>query len=294
MLRGELEMALRNYGAARAAFAEGFALSGNDAEQQEADAKLFETFRAETPSFETEANPTRRTGGSMAARVEGFIRELMKVANERKDAASWLRVARWKALNSDRASAVTFAAKAAEIAPKDPTPREFIARLATSHGDVAMALAYLRELVELNPANRGAYLREIAQLELQRGEVREALKLFEDLVKANPGNADALANLASAQERGNELDAALSTWRKVVSASAPHRKREAGTSLLRVLQRMDRHQEAAEWLLRGVDETRDEVERGQRFDELLLHARQHELLGWLRAKFEDRPQAEGG
>jgi tetratricopeptide (TPR) repeat protein len=287
MLRGELEMALRDYEAARVAFAEAFALSGNDAERQEADAKLFETFRAETPSIETE-NPLRRQGGSMAARVEGFIRQLMKEASERKDAESWLRVARWKALNSDRASAVTFAAKAAEITPKDPAPKEFIARLASSHGDVAMALAYLRELVELNPANRALYLREIAQLELQRGEVREALGLFEELVKSNPGNADALADLATAQERGNELEAALATWRKVVSAIAPHRKREAGTSLLRVLQGLNRHQEAAEWLLRGVDETRDEQERGPRFDELLLHARQHELLGWLRAKFEDR------
>ena len=62
-------------------------------------------------------------GSSAAAQVESFIRELMGRANEEKSPAGWLRVAKWKAWNGDKASAVTFATKAADLEPKNPAPR---------------------------------------------------------------------------------------------------------------------------------------------------------------------------
>ena len=277
ILLGELQAARVQLPAARSAFERAYALSRNEAEHLEVDAKLFETFRAEAPVFD-----------SAAAMVEGHIRELMAVATAQKNAAGWLRVARWKAWNGDKASAVTFAVKAAELDPKSIAPREFLARQSASNGDAAFALVHLRKLIELNPEGRDGYLREIGQLELQRGNASEALKIFEQLVRANPGSADALGELAAAQERANRTDDAAATWRKALSNAPAPRKREVASSLLRVLQKLNRNEEAAALLLRAVDETPNERERLARFDELLLHAQQRGQLGWLRTKFEVR------
>lgn len=288
LFHGELEMLLRRYVECREAFIRAYTLSKTNEERIEADSKTFETFRAEVASEDSQGESSRPARATMAARVEGFIRDLMREANELKTADSWLRVARWKAWNSDRASAVTFAVKAADLAPEDQAPREFLARLAITHGDAAMALLYLRELTKLNAANRESYLREMAQMEMQRNETRAAIELWVEILRTNPGSADALSGLANAQERSGELKAARVTWEKAVAVSPAAQKREASTALLRVLQQLGNHQEAAEWLLRAVDATGDEQERGFRFDELLLHARQHSLLPWLRNEFQER------
>ena len=288
ILLGELQTARVQLPEARVAFERAYALSRNEAERQEVDTKLFETFRAEAPVVDPDAAVTLRKANPAAAIVEGHIRELMKVATSQKSAASWLRVARWKAWNGDKASAVTFALKAVDIEPKNIAPREFLARHSANNGDAALALVHLRELLTLNPDGRDGYLREIGQLEQQRGNAREALKIFEQLVHANPGNAGALADLAAAQERAGRDEDAASTWRKALSNASAPRKREVASSLLRVLQKLNRNEEAATLLLRAVDETPNERERLARFDELLLHARQRGQLGWLRTKFEDR------
>ncbi len=287
MLLGELRAGRADFANARIAFEKAYALARTDAERIEADERTIETFRNETPTGDRQRESgARRT--TTAARVEGHIRELMIEAGKQKTAACWLRVARWKAWNADKASAVTFANKAAELEPKNPAPREFLARHAASNGDPSFALGYLRELLALNPAARGSYLREIGQLELQRGNAKEALAVFEQLARANPGQPDALSDLATAQERAGQIEQAATTWRKVFALLPPSRKREASAALLRVLQRLERHEEAALLLLRAVDETLDENERLSRLDELLLHAQQHGQLPMLRAKFAER------
>ena len=284
MLLGELRAGRLDFAKAREAFERAYTLSGKGAEQIEADDRLIETFRNETPP--EEENRSHRS--TTAARIEGYIGELMREATKAKTAAKWLRVARWKAWNTDKASAVTFANKAAEMEPKNPAPREFLVRHAVANGDPAFALGYLRELLSLNPAGRDGYLREVGQLELQRGNMKEALAVFQQLARANPGQADALADVASALERAGQNEEAATTWRKVFALLPASRKREASAALLRVLQRLERHEEAALLLLRAVDETADEKERLSRLDELLLHAQQHGQLPLLRAKFEER------
>ena len=284
ILLGELRAALLQFAEARAAFEMAYALSRSDAERIEVDGKLFESFRASVPAVPE----GRAQGSSAAAIVEGHIRELMDRANAEKDAAGWLRVARWKAWNGDKASAVTFAVKAAEMAPENPEPREFLARHAASNGDAPAAVVHLRELIELNPAGRDGYLREIAQIELQRGNADDALIVFEELVKSLPCNADALGDLAAAQERAGKMKEAVATWRKVLALVPGPRKREVSVSLLRVLEATGLHDEGASLLLRAVDETQDERERFGRFDELLLHCQRHGRLAWLQSIFEAR------
>ncbi len=287
LLLGELRSLLAQHSDAKAAFIRAHAASRSDAERLEADGKLFECIRA---SAQTEGE--RGRGNLPAAQVEGFIRELMREANDAKSPAGWLRVARWKAWNGDKASAVTFGAKAADMEPANPAAREFLARHAATNGEAAYAVAHLRELTEINPRNRAAYLREIAQIELQRGEHGEALRIFEELVKSNPGGLDALSDLGTAQERAGRFQEAAATWRKALSLASAPRRREVASSLLRVLERIGQHEEATALLLRGVDEATDERVRFSRLDELLLYCQRHALLPWARGVFEKRRKAK--
>jgi len=288
LLLGELREALAQHAEAKAAYVRAHAASRSDAERNEVDGKLFESIR------NSAAPPLagRAPGESAAALVEGFIRDLMREANDAKSPAGWLRVARWKAWNGDRASAVTFAAKAADMEPKNPAAREFLARHAAANGEPAYAVAYLRELIEINPAGRDGYLREIAQLELQRGDHADALEIFARLVKSNPGSMDALADLGNAQERAERTQEAAATWRKVLALAPAPRRREAAASLLRVLEKTGAHDEAAELLLRGADEAGDERTRFARLDELLLYCQRHGRLPWARGVFEKRRAAK--
>jgi tetratricopeptide (TPR) repeat protein len=285
---GELRAVLAQPAEAKAAYERAYKLSRSDAERLEVDGKLFESIR----SAAVAAGEGRPQGQSAAALVEGHIRDLMREANDAKSPAGWLRVARWKAWNGDKSSAVTFAAKAADMEPKNPAAREFLARHSASNGEAAYAIAYFRELIELNPAGRDGYLREIAQLELQRGSHAEALGIFAQLVKSNPGSMDALADFGLAQERAGQFTEAVATWRQVLAVAPAPRRREAASSLLRGLERIGAHDEAAELLLRGADEAPDERTRFARIDELLMYCQRHARLPWVRGIFEKRRKAK--
>lgn len=293
LLLGELQNTRTQYEAARAALEKAHALSRTDADRMEVDGRIFQGIRemhsAPTPEPElpwTRRDPSRREPAQAA--VEDYIRGLMTLAVQEKSARAWLRVAQWKAWNGDKASAVTFGSKASEIDPKDPAPHEFLARHSAANGDPGFALLHLRQLLELNPAGRAGYLREIAQLHSQRGNVQEALSVYGQIARDNPGNASALVDLAAAQERARQLDESASTLRKALALLPAGRKREASSALLRVLQELGQHEEACTMLLRAVEETGEDRERIARFDELLLYSQQHGRMEWLRVKFEER------
>ncbi len=287
LLLGELRALLAQHAEAKAAFVRAYAASRSDAERMEVDGKLFESIRASATAGEGRAQ-----GAPAAAQVEGYIRDLMAEANDAKSPAGWLRVARWKAWNGDKSSAVTFAAKAADMEPKNPAAREFLARHAAANGEGAYAVAYLRELIEINPAGRDGYLREIAQIELQRGDHADALAIFAQLAKSNPGSMDALADLALAQERAEKTSEAAATWRRVLALAPAPRRREVSSSLVRVLEKLGAHEEAAALLLRGADEAGDERTRFARLDEVLLYSQRHARLPRLRDIFEKRRGAK--
>lgn len=288
IMLGELLTSLGRGLEARPPLERAWEQSKSDAERLEADQKLFASFRARALKPDEDPDVIPRKPDRTPAEIEEFIRELMAKASAANSAAGWLRVARWKAWNGDKGGAMTYASKAAGIDPKDPRPLEFMASHAATNGDNAAAGLNLRALIALSPAGRDGYLRQLAQLEAFTGNLREALRIFEDLSARNPGNPDALADLAGAQERLNQPGLALATWRKAHSIAPPQRKREFSASILRVLQQQEKHQEASEMLLRLVDETADEKEKFARFDELLLHAQQHDQIRWLRAQLEGR------
>ncbi len=288
LLLGDLRAGLAQRSDAREAYLRAYAVSRTDAERLEADGKLFECIRSEA----ARGGIGRTPGESAAALVEGFIRELMQAAGEAKSWAGWLRVARWKAWNGDKSSAVTFAAKAADMDPQNPVPMEFLAKHAATNGETAYAVAYLRELMTLNPAGRDGYLREIAQLELQRGDHGEAIEILAQLAKSNPGSVDALADLALGQERAGKIAESVSTWRKVLALAPVPRRREMTSSLLRVLEKTEAHEEAGALLLKSADEAPDERTRFARIDELLLYCQRHERLPWARDIFEKRRKAK--
>ncbi len=288
MMLGELRAVLAQRAEARIALLRAYAASGTDAERMEVDGKLFESIRAEAAP----AIAGRPQGESAAAVVEGFIRDLMREANDAKSPAGWLRVARWKAWNGDKSSAITFAVKAADMEPENPAAREFLAHHAVTNDEGASAVAYLRELIALNPAGRAGYLREIAQIGMQRGEHADALEIFAQLVKSNPGSMDALADLATAQERADKAAESAATWRNVLALAPAPRRREAASSLLRVLEKTGAHEEATELMLRGADDAADERTRFARLDELLLYCQRHARLPWARGIFEKRRAAK--
>lgn len=288
IMLGELLTALGRGIEARAPLERAWELSVSDAERMEADQKLFASFSARALAPDEDPDLVPRRKNQTAAEVEEFIRELMRRATAANAAAGWLRVARWKAWNGDKGGAMTYAGKASGLEPKNPLPVEFMAQHSASNGDQTSAAMHLRALVDLNPAGRDGYLRQIAQLEILSGNIREALRIFQDLAQRNPGNPDALADLANTEERARQLPAALETWKKAHTIAPPQRKREFSASILRVLQQQEKHEEAADLLLRMADETPDEKEKSARFDELLLHAQQHSQLEWLREKLEQR------
>ena len=287
VMLGELLTSLGRGIEARPSLEKAWALSTSNAERLDADQKLFASFRARALGPNEDPDLVPRTQNKTAAEVEDFIRLLMDLATASKTAAGWQRVAQWKAWNGDKGGAMTYATKASELEPKNPLPLEFMAQHAAANGDPAAAIRNLRRLGELNPANRDAYLRQLAQLETLSGNAHEALRILEDLANRNPGNPDALADLANAQERA-DLSTALATWRKAHTIAPPQRKREFSGSILRVLQAQKKHEEASELLLRMVDETPDEKEKSGRFDELLLHAQQHNQMQWLRGILAQR------
>ena len=288
MLLGESRAMLAQRADAKAAYLRAYAVSRSDAERNEVDGKLFESIRAEAVT----GDAGRPQGESAAALVEGFIREIMREASDEKSPAGWLRVARWKAWNGDKSSAVTFAAKAADMEPKNPVPLEFLAKHAVTNGEGAYAVAYLRELIALNPAGRDGYLREIAQIALLRGDHAEALEILAQLVKSNAGSMDALADLALAQERTGKTQESVVTWRKVLALAPAPRRREVTSSLLRVLEKVGAHEEALELMLRSADDAGDERTRFARIDELLLYCQRHARLAWARDVFEKRRKAK--
>ena len=288
VMLGELLTSLGRGIEARPPLERAWGLSKSDAERLEVDEKLFASFRARALALDEDPDLAPRQPDRSVAETAGYINELTTRATKLGTTAGWLRVARWKAWNGGKGEAMTYATKAAEAEPRNPQPLEFMAHQATTNGDLLTASLRLRELVELNPAGRDGYLRQLAQLEGLSGNAREALRIFAELAQRNPGNPDALADLANAQERASKLVEALETWRKAHTVAQPQRKREFSASILRVLQRQAKHEEASDLLLRLVDETPDEKEKFARFDEMLLHAQQHNQLGWLRERLEER------
>jgi lipopolysaccharide biosynthesis regulator YciM len=310
LLLGDLQSAHGEKAAAQAAFERAFALSRTPAERVEADQKLFETLRqpaARGPVPAMSAAEAVSMGGLKQARaaawssirgpepgsppafaLQQYLAKLQGYAATAASAEEWLRFARWQAWAGDLKPALLSAQKALEIQPENIAAHEFIVRQHVAEGTLPAAVAALGRLAEIDPANRPEYRRRAGQLELQGGRVAEALVIFQELTAAHPGSIDALTDLALALQRGDRWSDALGEWRRIYALSPISKKKEAFAPLLRALERLELHGQAADLMLKAIETEPDEREQFAQFADLLAFCAKHDLLDWLRQAFERR------
>ncbi len=295
---GELHAARGDFTAAQAAFTKAVQLSKTDGEKEQADQKLFESFRngTETAAAKREASlgtlsiPTLSVEKppEASSALNDYLAAMAGEAAAAGNEAAWLRLARWRMWNRDQKGALDAAQKTLSINPKSAAAYEVLIRLHTANGPSPVAVFHLLRLAEIDPANRASYQRRAGQLELQAGRIPEALAIFERLVKASPGNLEALTDLALTQQRAERWPEALAVWRQVYALSPVSRKKEAFGPLLVALARLNLHQQSAELQLKAIETEADQRQQFSLFNDLLAQCGNHDLLGWLRAQFEER------
>ena len=296
LLSAEIETARGAKAAAKQAFEKALAASRTPAEALEVDQKLFECLRQrnqqqpeveeEPPSYSIKREDR---AGASTPELQDYLLALTRAAAEKPTVEAWLRVARWQLWSRSPHVALEGVQQALRLQPDSIAAHEFMVKLtAASDPNPVRAITHLRELIRIDPPNRGSYLRRIGQLELQTGKVPEALHTFQELVRENPGTVDALVDLAQTQQRAEMWQEALVTWRQVHALSPASRKKESVSALLRVFDRLRLPQEAADLLREQMDAQTEEKERAVFFDDLLAHSVRHGLLDSLRAEFEQR------
>lgn len=296
MFKGETQLAHGQQTAAQATFQKAIAVSKAGAEEAEADQKLFESFRSAQPE-----PPEVRSSGLLTLSVPGgdglrtpnpaleqFIAGLEGAANAKPSEQAWLRVVRWRIWTHQSRAAQEALDRAITLNPKSVSAYELAVKLSSLDGPTPAAVFHLMKLVEIDPANRLNYQRRAGQLELQAGRVTEALSLFDQILKESPGNLDALTDLALTQQRADRWTDALESWRQIYALSPPSKKKDSFAPLLRVLDRLEMFQQAAELQLQTIDSETSEREQFQLFNDLLSHCSQHGLMDWLRAQFTQR------
>ena len=287
---GDLQVARGDATAAQASFAKAGRLSQSDLEKEQADQKLFESFRHATAAA---AAPPPRTSSLDRAPDPTPALDQHLTALEREAAAAWteagwLRLARWRLWSRDAKGALDAAQKALAINPKSTAAYEVLVKLHTAGGPSPIAVFNLMRLAEIDPSNRAGYQRRAGQLELQAGRIAEALAIFERLVKASPASVEALTDLALTQQRAERWPDALAAWRQVYALSPVSRKKDAFAPLLLALDRLGLSQQSAELQLKAIENEADQRQQFSLFGDLLAHCGKHGLLDWLRARFDER------
>ncbi len=296
IFKGEALIAKGQAAAAQAAFEQAVARSKGTGEEIEAEQKLFESFRSAQPDPAPIRSPgllTLSMPGGEALRtpnpaLEQFVAGLERTAAAAPSEQAWLRVARWRIWNREGRAAQQALDRAIALNPRSVPAYELAVKLSSMDGPTPAAVFHLMKLGEIDPANQLSYQRRAGQFELQAGRVTEALSLFDQILKASPGNLDALTDLALTQQRADRWTDALETWRQIYALSPPSKKKDAFAPLLRVLDRLEMHPQAAELQLKAIDGEGGEREQFQLFNDLLAHCSRHGLLDWLRAQFTQR------
>ena len=293
---GDLLAARGDYPGAQFAFEKAARLSTNDGERLEADQKLFESFRAQSPAATARrdrpwmafAPPGETAAGESSAALEKFVAGLQRDAVDQISVSSWLRLARWRLWNRDFKSALVAAQKALLLDPRSIPAHELLVKIEVALGQTSAATASLLALAGIDPAQRVTYERRAAQYELEAGRVVEALAIFDRLAAENPGNLDALTDLALTQQRAERWTDAVATWRQVHALSPASRRKETLPPLLRALERLQLYEESATLQLAALEAEPATRERLKIFNDLLTFGSQHGQLPWLRTQLEKR------
>ncbi|HEY3898750.1 MAG TPA: tetratricopeptide repeat protein [Chthoniobacter sp.] len=293
---GDLYVTRGDYEHARAEFEDAVQHSANDTERDEADQKLFESLRASAPGTTPKngrialdfSNPAPEIATESNPALNQFVLSLAGAARSQNTEAAWLRLARWEMWSRDPRAATAAIQKALALNEHSVAAYELLVKLQTTAGPSPGAVESLAQLGRIDPANRTAYDRRAGQLELQAGHIPEALDIFERLAAENPGNADALTDLALAQQRAEHWAEAVTTWNQVYALSPVSRRRETLAPLVHALDRLNQPKASAEFQLKAIETETDDRERFSLFNDLLNHCSKNGLLDWLRAQFEKR------
>lgn len=274
-----------------------------------ADQKLFQTFQTlatpdgpvpKTPLIDAQGRidlmsiPVPPASGAPPRANPQLMEYIKKMAEKAADPPSeeaFLRVALWQFRSRNYKTALATVKRAIELNPASVPARELAVKIASADNQKRVAVSRLRELAEIDEARRPRYVRQIGQLQLELGESGDALKTLGDLVAANPGDVDALRDLAFAQQKADRWEEALQTWQRASGVCPPSRKKEILQPLLRVLERLNKNEQAAEVLLKLVDDQVGEAERLNTLHDLTDFCARHDLLDWLQTQYQQRHQS---
>ncbi len=297
---GEIEFSLGNLEVSAELFQRAFDAESASGAKQEIDRRLFQTLAA-IPANPLEKpkppaapapglqellapRPTVELTNTAPGRTAAFYLRLVETAGN--DPEAHLRAARWARWLRNNEAALARALEARNLAPDSPRVLEFLADLARETGNADSARQLLQRLSEIDPARRSTHLIRLGRLLLETGDTTAAIATFASLNRETPGNPAFLRELALAQQKAGQWSDALGTWRNALRHSPPANQREFLDPLLRVLERLGLHSEAADALWQAVEKLPDG--RDALLKDLIAYCSKHGLSEWIEAQCRSR------
>ncbi len=307
------------------AFSRAFTLSRTDAEEAEADQRLFRAIEGGAQPFAKPSSPAKeppslKTAASRAATAlltapgtppsghpspspssDAALREFIatlqaktRTAEGANDAKAWLRLARWHFWKRDLELARAAVTRAIALDPKTIPARELAVALAMASNDRKSAATYLEQLAELSKLNGGhpePWLKQLAQLKLQMGQPEESLEILQGL--AASGDSAALADLAQGQQQADRWYDALATWESLYASAKHARRYDFLQPLVRVMQRLNMHARVADLLWSAYQEQTDESVRSAILHDLIAQCQSRQTMSWLLEKLRAGAEKPG-
>ena len=274
------------------AFQTAFTLSQTDEERAETDQRLFRSLSGIATPPPGNGKLPAPSDDSQNPAVQKFIVTLEEQARGSRDSQAWLRVARWQFWCRELQAAQAAASQAITLAPEAPAPRELAVSIATAAGDRTTTLVQLRQLAQVVPSRKEAFLKQMAQVQLQMGMTDEALTILADLARSN--SPAALVDLANGQQQADQWLDALATWERLYQQAGRAHRQEFLAPLIRAMQHLDMDQRAAELLWQAFGEEAEDSRTSARdgiLRDLIAHCKEHELMPWLLDKLQARSLA---
>ena len=314
---GELLLAKGDLDSAVPALERALAATGDDRVREDIDHRLFLALSERSaPAAEAEALPARgpavlfgfmSAGRTVTVRVPPptrrraeptptadplgeYIDALDSAAHARPSVPAYERLARWLQWAHRPREAIAAAEALLKLSPGSVTARAYLVDNALSARDRSAAIARLREIAELDPAQKSAALGRVADLLMEENDFDGALAILDGLAQEAPGSADALLALALGQQRADRWFDACATWERAYALPrlTPAQRANLRRPLLAAYEHLGRFPRAAELLQAAIDAQEDLAVRQDLFRELVVFCRGHGLGTWLRDQYAAR------
>ncbi|MBE7209912.1 MAG: hypothetical protein INR65_02745 [Gluconacetobacter diazotrophicus] len=225
-----------------------------------------------------------------------YLEGLEKTARSQPSAPAYLRLARWLQWAHRPHDAGLAAGSALALDAGSIAAREILADVAIARRDHGAAIRRLNEIAALDPKRKPDVTKRVADLLLEDGAFDGALVLLDRRVEDEPGSAEALADLALAQQRADRWFDALATWERAYALPriTPAQRANLRQPLIAAYEHLGRFQQAAQTIQAAVDAQDDLAARQDLFRELVTFSQGHGLTGWLdgvyKAQLAAQPQ----